>query len=225
MTRTECVQKYGRDGFRYLKVAENGTDRADIDSVFRSTDGFVELRVSVPGGKILGATICSPGASDIANEIGVAIMNKLSCRDIARCIHAYPSYSYLMHRVALALALSDIWGQLAACGPIGRLTGSIGRTMQGCISKILKKKSKRIRKWESLGSNQEMDCTLPINNIDNSMADMASFSGTSFLEASENLELVENIKDYLLKNKDDKILPEEKKVLTEFLNWLNSKPK
>jgi len=219
MTRAECVEKFGIGGFKYLKAAENGTDRADIDSIYRPADGFVELRISKPKGEILGATVCSPGASEIVNELGVAMVNKLTCRDIAKSIHAYPSYGYLMHRVALSLAMSDVWGLLAACGPIGRAVGSIGRTMQGSFQKMFRgrKKKKILRRWESLGTDKELDHTVSSDVLQG----MKSMSSVCFLEASNDDEFCEAVRRHV---KNDDIRVSEKEVFLDFITWLDSKP-
>ena len=142
MTHAECVAQYGVGGFLYLKVEEEGTDRADMDSIGRSHSstsaiGLVELRVTKRTGRILGATVCLAQAPEIVNELGLAIRHQMTCRDIGKSIHYYPSYGYLMHRVALALALNNIWGMLAACGPVGRVVGAVGRTCQAGLDKVL----------------------------------------------------------------------------------------
>ena len=72
MTKRDCTEKYGVNGFKYIIVDENGTDRADIDSIKRSTVGFIEMRVSFVRGKILGATVYLSNVSDIINEIALA---------------------------------------------------------------------------------------------------------------------------------------------------------
>ncbi len=215
LTRAECVQKFGDGGFKYVKVAEDGTDRADIDSFYRSVDGFVELRVSIPKGEILGATICSPAASEIINEIGLAMVNKLTCRDIAKSIHAYPSYGYLMHRAALSLAMSDVWGLLAACGPIGRVAGSIGRNIQGGVQQRLlkKKKNENVRQWEYIGAAKEVDFDLLTTE-----KDLQSMVGLSFLEASKDEGLCEAVR------RSVKVDVSNKDEIIDFIKWLKSKP-
>jgi pyruvate/2-oxoglutarate dehydrogenase complex dihydrolipoamide dehydrogenase (E3) component len=232
LTRAQCVEKYGDDGFKYLKASENATDRGDIDSFYRKPDGFVELRVSIPKGEILGATVCSPGASDIVNEIGVAMVNKLTVRDIAKCIHAYPSYGYLMHRVALSLAMSDIWGLLAACGPVGRVTGSIGRNVQGFFQKRLRSKSRKrkkkgIRRWEKTGMEKELDYSFSArggdgdNEYGGDEGWIDSMSSLSFLEASKDDGFCDAVRLHV-KNNDVRV--SEKEVLIDFVQWLDSKP-
>lgn len=233
LNRAECIQTYGSGGFQYLKASENNTDRADIDSIARNSDGFVELRVSIPQGKILGATICSPAASEIVNELGVAIVNKLTVRDIAKCIHTYPSYGYLMHRVALSLAMSDIWGVLAACGPVGKAVGWMGRNVSGRSKKGFRsrkgKRRKQLNNWKAIGAQKEFDYHISesSNDYDSIGSDgilegMKPISSVCFLEASQDKDLCDVVRRH---TKDDSVRKSEKEVLIDFIKWLDSKPK
>lgn len=206
-TRAECVREFGSDGFQYLKVDENGTDRADIDSMEGRVKGFVELRVSKPDGRILGATVCSPVASEIVNEIGVALVNKLTVRDIARSIHAYPSYGYLMHRVALSLALGDTWGVLDAMGPVARFIGKMGRKLKGKLQSR-RKLSLRHREWEAMGEEKELQWERKVISV-------------PYLEASQDKDFCKIVRLHV---DDATIGVREKQVLHDFLLWLDSKP-
>lgn len=209
-TRADCVREFGSDGFQYLKVHENGTDRSDIDSMEGRVEGFVELRISKPEGRILGATVCSPVASEIVNEIGVAMVNKLTVRDIARSIHAYPSHGYLMHRVALSLALSDTWGVLDAMGPIARVVGTIGRKMQGNYQsrRRRRKTSSHLRDWEALGEERELQWERKMISV-------------PYLEASQDTDFCNVVRLHV---NDATIGVKEKQALKDFLSWLDSKP-
>lgn len=122
LSLAECVKRHGLGGFDRLLAREQGTDRADMESVERSTAqmGFVEIRAAKVDGRVLGMTACGPAASELANEMAVVIENRLAVRHVAKSLHSYPSYGYLMHRVALAMALSDKWGFVESCGPVGR---------------------------------------------------------------------------------------------------------
>lgn len=134
MSLAECIRKYGAGGFDRLLVGEEGTDRADMESLERPAAGigFVEIRATKWNGRVLGLTACGPSAAELANEMSVVIENKLTVRDIARSLHSYPSHGYLMHRVALSLALGNVWGSLEACGPLGGFLARPGRV----VSKI-----------------------------------------------------------------------------------------
>lgn len=97
-----CVQKYGKDGFDCLNAPEEGTDRTDMERLERLPVGFVELRATKIGGKVLGMTACSAAAAELGNEGGLVITSGLTVRDMACAIHSYPSYGYLLHRIALS---------------------------------------------------------------------------------------------------------------------------
>jgi pyruvate/2-oxoglutarate dehydrogenase complex dihydrolipoamide dehydrogenase (E3) component len=217
MTRAECVDKYGGGGFEYLLVGEKGTDRFDMDSIARHIDGFVELRISKPHGKILGATICLPSAIEIVNEIGLAMRSKLTVRDIAKSMHYYPSYGYLMHRAALALALKDIWGMLSACGPIGRCAGGMGRSIEGGMRSLVRRRRRRkLSTWESSGADKEFECCFE------SAEYPMPVKGISFLDASAIVDLCQATRKYVenacSQHSDDY------SVMAEFVQWLDSKP-
>lgn len=158
LTVAECIQRYGHDGFDELRASEEGTDRADMDKRIRSTVSFVELRCRSFDGRILGFTACGPTASELANEMCVAIQNELSVLDISRALHSYPSHGYLLHRVALALAFSSIWGNLEACGPVGGFAAGIGRFTTASwlrARNFLRRKSrKRKHDWEAIGASK-----------------------------------------------------------------------
>lgn len=91
---------------------------------------------------------------------------------------------------------------LAACGPIDRAGGSIVRTIQGGNRNVLR--------WEAIGASKEFVCTL--NGV--------SRSGISFLEAS-TLDLSEAAR---ITSQDENLAPNERKVLGDFIDWLESKP-
>ena len=137
MTQSECCKKYGdnknnkNNNFDFVLLDEDGSDRADIDRTARNTSSsFLELRAAKGSGRILGLTCCGPTAAEMANTIGLAITNRLTVRDVARSLHSYPSYGYLLHRVALSMALSDVWGVLQVCGPVAGFLARIGRGFQ-----------------------------------------------------------------------------------------------
>lgn len=55
------------------------------------TKGFVNLIVDKESGKVLGAEIVGPNASDLINEISVAIESGLTAEDLALTIHPHPT--------------------------------------------------------------------------------------------------------------------------------------
>jgi pyruvate/2-oxoglutarate dehydrogenase complex dihydrolipoamide dehydrogenase (E3) component len=162
MSLEECTRKYGSDGFDRLAVSESQTDRADMDSKLRNTIGFVEIRAAKVTGKILGFTGCGPVASELANEMSLAIQNGLTALDVTRSLHSYPSHGYLMHRVALALAFSNMWGQIEALGHIGRVVATAGRLVNRVYTPLRLMKKRReltlLREWEANGVREGILC-------------------------------------------------------------------
>lgn len=154
MTLAECVETYGVNGFDVLFCPEEGSDRADMDAPNRDPRlSSVELRATKRG-RILGVTACGPTAAEIANSMSLAIANKLTTRDVARSVFGYPSHGYLLHRVALSLALKDIPGLLDACGPVARGLGFVGRHFASLGRLVCSSRStKSHRQWESQGSH------------------------------------------------------------------------
>ncbi|MBP6042367.1 NAD(P)/FAD-dependent oxidoreductase [Candidatus Saccharibacteria bacterium] len=57
-----------------------------------SSTGFVKI-VADQRGRILGATIIAPRAGEMIHEIALAIHKKLTARDIASLVHAFPTWS------------------------------------------------------------------------------------------------------------------------------------
>jgi Pyridine nucleotide-disulphide oxidoreductase, dimerisation domain len=105
-----------------------------MDRIYRSTSdsrnvNFVELRAERGTGRILGCTACGPTASELINSMGIAITNKLTCIDVARSIHSYPSHGYLLHRIAMSMAFSSVWGLLESSGLIGNFLARIVRRL------------------------------------------------------------------------------------------------
>jgi hypothetical protein len=145
LSREECERQYGVDGFDSISVSEENTDRADMESRERLTIGFVELRATKIYGKILGLTACGPSASELANEMSLAIVSGLTVRDVAKSLHSYPSHGYLMYRAALSLTMGSVWGSLEALGPVGGFLSNVGRFLSATVSTI-KKRTRFLRK-------------------------------------------------------------------------------
>lgn len=161
LSRSECIRKYGTDGFDRLFVTEKGTDRADMERMERNTIGFVEIRATKVDGNILGFTGCGPAAAELANEMSLAIVNGLTVRDVARSLHSYPSHGYLIYRVALAMTLSNVWGLLEACGPVGGILANVGRLGSKALRAPLSVtrrggKHARLRDWEAQGEQSSI---------------------------------------------------------------------
>lgn len=155
LSYSDCIRKFGKDEFACLRVNEEGMDRADMERLERTPMGFVELRATKISGKVLGMTACGPCAAELANQVALCISSGLTVRDIARSIHSYPSHGYLLYRISLALATSNVLGLLSACGPAGKLLGSLGRQLWR-ISKVMRPLSSKEKIWYSEGSKKSL---------------------------------------------------------------------
>jgi pyruvate/2-oxoglutarate dehydrogenase complex dihydrolipoamide dehydrogenase (E3) component len=157
----ECVAKYGMNGFVRCHVSTKETDRSDMDGVVENENdedtgthvGFIELRATQVTGKILGMTACGPTAAELANEMSVILENGMRAMDVAKSLHSYPSHGYLLHRVALALALGNTWGLLEASGTIGKYLAWLGRKVSQLILWIQTRmrRSSALKAWEAEG--------------------------------------------------------------------------
>ena len=76
-------------------VARAITDRQDT--------GFVKLHVAEGKDQILGATIVASRASEMINEVCVAMHSGIGLRRLAKVIHTYPSQSAAIRSAALSL--------------------------------------------------------------------------------------------------------------------------
>jgi pyruvate/2-oxoglutarate dehydrogenase complex dihydrolipoamide dehydrogenase (E3) component len=75
-----------------------------------------------PNGTIVGATVVGGAAGEIINELSVAIDNNLKLGDLARSIHAYPTYGF-----ALQLAAADEFYTSLTAGVQGALIKGLTR--------------------------------------------------------------------------------------------------
>ena len=162
LTYRECVEQFGMDGFASMYVPEKGMDRADMERLERNSDPcFVELRVHRTSGRVLGCTCCGPAAAELTNSMGMAITNGLTVADVAKSPHSYPSYGYMLYRVALSMALSNTWGILEACGPIGKGVSKTGRFVASAAVQCrsffrlprTKRNTRRLRQWQLDGAS------------------------------------------------------------------------
>jgi hypothetical protein len=71
---------------------------------------------------IIGATIVGGAAGELINELSVAIDHQLTLGDLARTIHAYPTYGF-----ALQVAAADAWTAALTAGWKGWLIKTLAR--------------------------------------------------------------------------------------------------
>lgn len=70
---------------------------------FGETEGFIKLIQHKETKVILGGAIIGIHATDLIGEIGLAVKNKLTAKDIAETIHAHPTTAEIIHEAALEL--------------------------------------------------------------------------------------------------------------------------
>ena len=72
------------------------TDRQDL--------GFVKLHVAEGDDRVLGATIVASRASEMINEVCVAMHTGIGLRALAQVLHTYPSQSAAIRYAAMTFA-------------------------------------------------------------------------------------------------------------------------
>ena len=82
-------------------VMMQDVDRAITDG---QDDGFVKIHVKAGTDRIMGATIVASRASEMINEISVAMSVGIGMRDLANVLHTYPAQSDAIRLAALAYA-------------------------------------------------------------------------------------------------------------------------
>lgn len=100
-------------GLHEHRIDLSHVDRAETESAKR---GFVKLYVA--GKRLAGASIVSPHAGELINELSLAIESGARIGDLARAIHVYPTYGSAIQQLA-----GDASMDRAMSGVRGRITG------------------------------------------------------------------------------------------------------
>ncbi len=85
-------------------VMMQDVDRAITD---HQDNGFVKLHVAEGSDRILGATIVAPRASEMINEVCVAMCGGLGLRALAEVVHTYPAQSAAIRLAARSFASAE----------------------------------------------------------------------------------------------------------------------
>lgn len=85
---------------KFKKIEIFRFDFKDLDSASISNTKTGMIKVVTSKGKILGATILGPQASNLIAEWGLAINMHAKLTDVAATIHAYPTFAQINRRVA-----------------------------------------------------------------------------------------------------------------------------
>ena len=108
---TYCDPEIAHIGMQVLEAREHSVpiktytvmmqdvDRAITDG---QDEGFVKLHVREGTDRILGGTIVSSRASEMINEVSVAMSAGIGLRDLARVLHTYPAQSEAIRMAAVA---------------------------------------------------------------------------------------------------------------------------
>ena len=74
-------------------VGEFPFDASGRALTLAETDGFVRVVAGADGGRLLGAQIVGPEASELIGELGLAVEVGLSLEDVAETVHMHPTLS------------------------------------------------------------------------------------------------------------------------------------
>lgn len=99
--------------------------RIDRAQTIGDDAGFVKL-VTSRNGRLLGGTIVAAHASELVNELSLALTHGLTLRDLAAALHVYPTYGIALQ-------------QMAAAAAIGRFAGSWGGTLFRAFSRAARR--------------------------------------------------------------------------------------
>lgn len=96
--RTENELKTSKQPYHSAVVSITVIGRANTSDV---GDGFIKVLGDKKTGYILGATVLCPHAGEVIHELTLAIQNRLTAKQVADTIHAFPTWSEAV-RVACA---------------------------------------------------------------------------------------------------------------------------
>jgi pyruvate/2-oxoglutarate dehydrogenase complex dihydrolipoamide dehydrogenase (E3) component len=111
LTEAAARHRFGND------ILVEALDLAQVDRAVSEHDtvGLVKL-IADGRGQLLGATVMGERAGEVLGEISLALSAELRLRDLAACIHPYPTYNsavqLLATQMAVKQALSGFGGRL-----------------------------------------------------------------------------------------------------------------
>ncbi|MHC4562956.1 MAG: dihydrolipoyl dehydrogenase [Planctomycetota bacterium] len=92
-----------RENFRGAKCTRFGLRASGMAQATGQVDGFVKLIAHEDTGEILGGLIVAPSATEMIQEISLAMRNQLSIYQLADTIHAHPTFAETIHEA------SELW--------------------------------------------------------------------------------------------------------------------
>ena len=96
-TEAEAIEKFGANKVAVSSMDLSRADRAICDDELK---GFVKVVYSKKNGQILGATVMAPCGGELISEIATAMSAKIPFANLAKVIHPYPSYAFILQLMA-----------------------------------------------------------------------------------------------------------------------------
>jgi pyruvate/2-oxoglutarate dehydrogenase complex dihydrolipoamide dehydrogenase (E3) component len=125
LTEAQARERFGSA----VRVVRWPTERIDRAVTEGDREGLLKL-VHLPNGRLLGGTIVSARAGELANELSLALSKRLGAAELAAAIHVYPTYGF-----ALQQASTEAYFEQLAQGRLGAVTRLLARgwraTLQG----------------------------------------------------------------------------------------------
>jgi len=98
------TEKEAREAGHEIVVAQIPLNEVERGLLVEQQAGLIKAIAERESGELLGVEIVSPRADDMIHEAALAIRKRLSVRDVADTIHAYPTFSQGIEQVAQELA-------------------------------------------------------------------------------------------------------------------------
>jgi dihydrolipoamide dehydrogenase len=97
LSEAQAKQRHGN-----IRVARFPYSASGMAQAYGQTEGLVKLIADVELGSILGAVVIGPHATDIIQEIAVAMRSELTIEEIAETIHPHPTFTEAVGEAAEA---------------------------------------------------------------------------------------------------------------------------
>jgi pyruvate/2-oxoglutarate dehydrogenase complex dihydrolipoamide dehydrogenase (E3) component len=88
-----------------IEVLRLPLERVDRAQTTGDVDGFIKLVAR--HGTVVGATVVAPVASEVINELALAIQSKATLRQLSSTIHVYPSYGIGIQQMASHATIAE----------------------------------------------------------------------------------------------------------------------
>ena len=85
-------EQQAREKEQNVKVASFPYKASGMAQAYSETEGLVKIIAEEEMGSILGAVVIGPHATDVIQEVTVAMKNELTVEELAETIHAHPTF-------------------------------------------------------------------------------------------------------------------------------------